>query len=75
MQIFYGSFIFTFICSSLAGYWGYHLNGTAGLFTALFTVFVLSVMEVSLSFDNAVVNAKILNGMSEKWQNIFWNKY
>jgi hypothetical protein len=29
------------------------------------------VLEVSLSFDNAVVNATILERMSEFWQRIF----
>ena len=28
-------------------------------------------MEVSLSFDNAVVNAKVLERMSDFWQKIF----
>lgn len=32
---------------------------------------VLGIMEISLSLDNAVVNAKILEGMSEKWQRRF----
>ena len=32
---------------------------------------ILGVLEVSLSFDNAVVNAKILQRMSEFWQKIF----
>ncbi len=32
---------------------------------------ILGVMEVSLSFDNAVVNAKVLERMSERWQQIF----
>ncbi len=34
-------------------------------------VAVLIVLEVSLSFDNAVVNAKVLKRMSEFWQKIF----
>lgn len=38
---------------------------------ALFLVLILGVFEVSLSFDNAVVNAKILDKMSEKWQKLF----
>lgn len=42
-----------------------------GVFTAVFLVLVLGVMEVSLSFDNAVVNASILKEMDEKWQQIF----
>jgi hypothetical protein len=39
--------------------------------TALFLCLILGVLEVSLSFDNAVVNAKILERMSEFWQKIF----
>lgn len=42
-----------------------------GALTAVFLVLVLGVMEVSLSFDNAVVNASILKEMDEKWQRIF----
>lgn len=41
-----------------------------GLQTAI-VVAILAVLEVSLSFDNAVVNAKILGRMSEYWQKIF----
>ena len=36
-----------------------------------FLVLVLGVMEVSLSFDNAVVNASVLKEMDEKWQKLF----
>ena len=38
---------------------------------ALFLCAILGVLEVSLSFDNAVVNAKILRRMSDFWQRIF----
>jgi len=34
-------------------------------------VAILAVLEVSLSFDNAVVNATVLNRMDERWQRIF----
>jgi len=37
----------------------------------VFTLILLAFMEVSLSFDNAVLNAKILQGMSAKWQRRF----
>ncbi|TMQ91004.1 DUF475 domain-containing protein [Actinomadura soli] len=51
----------------------------AGLLIALFyggptglaLVAVLAVLEISLSFDNAVVNAKVLDRMSPFWQKIF----
>ncbi|MEV0774413.1 DUF475 domain-containing protein [Streptomyces sp. NPDC050433] len=39
--------------------------------TALGVVAILTVLEVSLSFDNAVINAGILKKMSAFWQKIF----
>jgi hypothetical protein len=39
--------------------------------TGLAITAILIVLEVSLSFDNAVVNAKVLNRMSEFWRKIF----
>ncbi len=41
--------------------------GVASLFTAL----ILAILEISLSFDNAVVNAKILKNMDPVWQKLF----
>lgn len=38
---------------------------------ALFLVIILSILEISLSFDNAVINATVLQRMSEFWQKIF----
>ncbi|MFN8789903.1 MAG: DUF475 domain-containing protein, partial [Bdellovibrionales bacterium] len=38
---------------------------------ALFIAFVLTVLEVSLSFDNAVVNASLLETMTPVWQRRF----
>lgn len=38
---------------------------------ALILCAILGVLEISLSFDNAVVNARILEKMSEFWQKIF----
>lgn len=42
-----------------------------GGLAAAITVLILGVLEISLSFDNAIVNAKILGRMDEKWQKIF----
>ena len=39
--------------------------------TALALVAILCVLEISLSFDNAVINATILERMSAAWQKIF----
>lgn len=38
---------------------------------ALLIAALLAVLEITLSFDNAVVNAKVLSRMSEKWQKRF----
>lgn len=38
---------------------------------ALITVAILGILEISLSFDNAVVNANILGRMDPWWQRIF----
>lgn len=42
-----------------------------GSWTAALLVLLLGAFEVSVSFDNAVVNARILEKMSEFWQKIF----
>ncbi|SMQ16007.1 hypothetical protein SAMN06272771_2351 [Streptomyces sp. Ag82_O1-12] len=42
-----------------------------GGWSALGIVAILSVLEISLSFDNAVVNAGILKKMNAFWQKIF----
>jgi uncharacterized protein len=42
-----------------------------GGFTALFLLVVLAILEVSLSFDNAIINAAVLKQMSPFWQKMF----
>ncbi len=42
-------------------------GGTTGLFVAV----VLTILEVSFSFDNAVINAKVLVRMNHFWRMIF----
>jgi uncharacterized protein len=42
-----------------------------GGLSALFLVALLAVLETTLSFDNAVVNAKVLARMDERWQRRF----
>jgi hypothetical protein len=56
-------FLFTIIGLAVA----FIYDGTTGLAVTA----ILIVLEVSLSFDNAVVNAKVLNRMSEFWIKIF----
>lgn len=70
---FYGlSLIFTFVCLCLAVWYGWASTGSA-IETAqiVWIVVVLSILEVSLSFDNAVVNASVLKEMDEVWQRRF----
>src|SRR4051812_34689378 len=50
---------------------GYMIHGPKGILETLFIVLVLSVLEVSLSFDNAVVNATVLADMTPKWRHRF----
>ena len=71
MKHFTWSFIVTAVCLALAGWWGYDHGGVAGMITALGVTAILSVMEVSLSFDNAVVNASVLKGWNEFWLKLF----
>jgi hypothetical protein len=63
MQHFRLSFIVTALCLGAAFYWA----GTIGAFIAV----ILGILEISLSFDNAVVNASILKRMDQRWQKYF----
>lgn len=63
MKYFKYSALVTLIGLGCAFYWG----GPTGILIAA----ILSVMEVSLSFDNAVVNASVLKNMDEKWRQRF----
>lgn len=69
MKDFKLSLVVTVLCLAAAGYWG--MRSGIGVLPAIVLAAVLGVMEVSLSFDNAVVNASVLKDMDEKWQQIF----
>ncbi|ART94066.1 hypothetical protein FBY50_1661 [Zymomonas mobilis] len=72
MKYFKGSFVFTLICLFLAALLGYHMTGTStGILSTVFICLVLGILEISLSFDNAVVNATVLTNMSDVWQRRF----
>ena len=61
------------IIGLVLGTWvGYVYAGTIeGALSALFVCAFLSLLEVSLSFDNAIVNARVLETMAPKWQRRF----
>lgn len=72
LSYFKGAFLFTAICLGLAVWLGWATTGTVvGTLGILWIVFVLSILEVSLSFDNAVVNASVLKEMSPVWRHRF----
>lgn len=71
MKHFRFSFFVTAICLALAGYWGYQQQGGSGALIAISLASILGVMEVSLSFDNAVVNASVLKSWTNFWQTLF----
>ena len=71
MKYFTWSFIVTAVCLALSAWWGFEHGGMSAAFTALGVAAILAVMEVSLSFDNAVVNASVLKGWDEFWIKLF----
>lgn len=67
------SMIVTVVCLVIAAWDGYARGGhTLGaLGNALAIALLLGILEVSLSFDNAVVNASVLRNMAPIWQQRF----
>jgi hypothetical protein len=66
------SLFFTAACFGLAAWYGWSSTGSfAATAQILWIVLVLSILEISLSFDNAVVNATVLREMDEVWQERF----
>ncbi len=60
-----------FLLFGAAAYGWSSTQTMTGALQFLFTASVLALLELSLSFDNAVVNATILKDMTPKWQRIF----
>ena len=63
LKEFWGAWLITFIALAVA----YYVGGWAGLAAAL----ILSLFEISISFDNAVVNAIVLKKQSAAFRNAF----
>ena len=70
LKYFFSSYLVTILGLVGAFLWGEHVHSGTGL-TCVFIAFVLAILEISLSFDNAVVNAMKLENMSEKWRHRF----
>jgi hypothetical protein len=71
MKYFGGSMWVTVIGLMLAATLGFMAGGIPMAIQMLVITAILSVLEVSLSFDNAVVNAKVLKTMDPVWQHRF----
>nr|WP_040625041.1 DUF475 domain-containing protein [Moraxella macacae] len=71
LKHFYFDIVFTIVALAVAGWWGLAHGGVAAMMSALFVTLILAVMEVSLSFDNAVVNASVLKHWDKFWKTIF----
>lgn len=72
MKYFKWAFAFTAIGLALGAWLGWNSTGTlAGAFSVFFICAVLGVLEISLSFDNAIVNANKLKDMTPEWQHRF----
>ena len=63
MRLFFAPVLISLLVLALVGWWG-----GAEAFVLTLT---LALLEVSLSFDNAVVNAKVLGRMQPHWQQRF----
>ncbi len=67
------SAIFTLVCLALGAWYAWSTSGGNwnAVAQVLWIILVLSVLEISLSFDNAVVNATVLKDMDHIWQQRF----
>jgi uncharacterized protein len=63
LRIYWFAAVATIIIWSLVG-WQLGIS-------SLLTVVVLTLLETTFSADNAVVNSKVLNTLSKKWQTVF----
>lgn len=71
MKYFRFSFIITIFGLIAAAFWGFEHGGVSIALNMIFIVVILAIMEVSLSFDNAVVNASILKTWDDYWKKLF----
>lgn len=72
LKYFLGSYVSAIIGLILSAFVGYYYGGTTtAAVEALFIAAVLAVLEISLSFDNAIVNAVVLKEMTPLWRHRF----
>jgi uncharacterized protein len=72
MAYFRNSFLVTLVGFGLGAFLGWEAERSfVGAASSMFIVAVLAILEVSLSFDNAVVNASVLKNMTPLWRRRF----
>lgn len=72
LHYFKGALIVTVLGLTLGGLLGWQTTGTiSGTVSIFFICAVLAALEISLSFDNAIVNANKLKDMTPVWQRRF----
>ncbi len=72
LKYFLGSYLSAVVGLILSAFVGYYYGGTTtAAVEALFIAAVLAVLEISLSFDNAIVNAVVLKEMTPLWRHRF----
>lgn len=67
---FWGAWLVSILALVVAYFIG-SKNGSAGAWTAVMAVLILGLFEISLSFDNAVVNALVLKKQSAAFRTAF----
>lgn len=70
-KYFGGSIIFTAVALVLSVFIGEYYGGNAMALTYFVSALMLGILEVSVSLDNAVVNATVLKDMDNKWRHAF----
>ena len=72
IKYFRNSLLVTIVGLGLGSFLGWETTGNwVGALSTMFVVAVLAILEVSLSFDNAVVNATVLKEMTPVWRRRF----
>ncbi|MEF2072509.1 DUF475 domain-containing protein [Consotaella aegiceratis] len=71
-RYFYWAAFFTVVGLAMAAWLGFETTGTWRGAASVFVICgVLAILEISLSFDNAIINATVLEEMTPKWQRRF----
>ena len=72
LHYFRWAMIVTVLGLALGAFLGWRMTGTLGGTAGVFLICaILAVLEISLSFDNAIVNANKLKDMRPEWQHRF----